>query len=222
MGILSVELPFLLNPADVLLALGQLQELARRVCRGVSGIGGSAEGGRATLRERLHVLRILSHVALAAGHGAAAVREIQAAAAVCAEDWVGEDGGTAPARALFHSTLGRHHITEGDVGAAAAAFDLARACGLQEGSTAALLDKAFSIWPVATTQQQARPSLRPRWRHVLAQRTRCQRHRLMPKKLLLQRTIWLSADSTQGSYVRRSKALRPLPSATLWLSSGAA
>merc|ERR1712129_582195 len=143
MGILSVELPFLLNPADVLLALGQLQELARRVCRGVSGIGGSAEGGRATLRERLHVLRILSHVALAAGHGAAAVREIQAAAAVCAEDWVGEDGGTAPARALFHSTLGRHHITGGDVGAAAAAFDLARACGLQEGSTAALLDKGL-------------------------------------------------------------------------------
>jgi len=141
--ILSAELPFLVNAADVSLALGQLQELARRVCSGTPGVGGSAEDGQASLRERLHVLRLLSHVALAAGQSAAAVGEIRAAAEACAEDWVGEDGGTVPARALFHSMLGRHHITGGDVKAAASAFDLARACGLQEGSAAALLDEGL-------------------------------------------------------------------------------
>jgi len=141
--ILSAELPFLVNAADVSLALGQLQELARRVCSGTLGVGGSAQGGQASVHERLHVLRLLSHVALASGQSAVAVGEIRAAAEACAEDWIGEDGGTAPARAIFYSMLGRHHITGGDVKAAASAFELARACGLQEESAAALLDEGL-------------------------------------------------------------------------------
>lgn len=130
--VLGAQLPYLLNDEDVILALDQLQDLARRARSGSSALGGSGPGGRPSLCERLQLLQVLSHLALAAGHASAAADEIEAAAR---ED--SENG------AQLLSMLGRLRASEGDVARAEEAFQRAKEAGLAQDSPTALLDQGL-------------------------------------------------------------------------------
>ncbi|CAE8639660.1 unnamed protein product, partial [Polarella glacialis] len=133
--LLSAHLPFLLNPGnDAAQSLGQLQALAQQ----------SGDASAATWCERLQLLRVLSHVSLAAGHGRVAADEIRKVISVGVME--GEEALTAPRRredTQLYSLLGRHYVSWGDPSAAERAFDLARDAGLQEDTAAAQLNRGL-------------------------------------------------------------------------------
>lgn len=132
--LLAAHLPFLLNSSDAVPALGMLQELAQQVRDSAFRSSATGIDGEA-ICQRLQVLRSLSRVAIAAGHGAIAVDEIRAnitseeQAVAAAPDQM--TGHTCELLRL-QSLLGRHYVSAGDTASAAEAFEKARGCGGSE------------------------------------------------------------------------------------------
>lgn len=135
--VIAAHLPYLTSSSNAITSLGQLQELASRACGppvGVGGVGGELEGGEASLKEQLYVLRLVSHVSIAAGYSDVGAREIATAASSAdrtAAVAAGQDA--AAARRQFHSLLGRHHAAVGNTAAASEAFGLAHEGFPEEG-----------------------------------------------------------------------------------------
>lgn len=137
--LLAAHLPFLLNSADAVPTLGMLQELAQRT-RSQRGrqpqvAADGADEVMPTFSEWLQVLRTLSHVALAAGHGDVALTELKAT--------IDTGSSCTPLqRSRLQSLLGRHCVSAGDTAAASQAFERARQEAPEDRATA-LLDRGL-------------------------------------------------------------------------------
>mmetsp|Transcript_93506 Transcript_93506/g.268058 ORF Transcript_93506/g.268058 Transcript_93506/m.268058 type:complete len:599 (-) Transcript_93506:30-1826(-) len=123
--LIAAQLPLLLTPPDPAHAMGLLLDLAQNLRAKVRSGNGQAPSGK-----QLQVLCLLSHAALAAGHGGIASSEIQDAVA---------DVGEARSAELY-ALLGRHFTAEGNISAAEDAFALATKSGRSPDSPGALLD----------------------------------------------------------------------------------
>jgi len=148
--LLAAHLPFLLSKEDAVPALGMVQELAQKLCDpsspGATSSGSRSYASEPALFERLQVLRTLSHVSLAAGHGSVAVGEMQKALAALARVEATSEGAKKTLeleRLRLHSLLGRHHVSAGDTSSAEEAFASARKCCSQEESVTHMLDKGL-------------------------------------------------------------------------------
>lgn len=128
--LLAARLPMLLNSADAFQSMGLLLQLAQQIQQGM--LVGSGEGGSVTIGERLQLFQLLSHAALAAGHGGVAASAMLAAARTGA-DGAGE----------LYAALGRHYTAAGNVKAATEAFRLASKAGRQEDTVSARLDRGL-------------------------------------------------------------------------------
>mmetsp|Transcript_87033 Transcript_87033/g.280940 ORF Transcript_87033/g.280940 Transcript_87033/m.280940 type:complete len:569 (-) Transcript_87033:141-1847(-) len=123
--LIAAQLPLLMTPPDPAHAMGLLLDLAQNLRAEVRSGNGQAPSGK-----QLQILCLLSHAALAAGHGGIASSEIQDAVA---------DVGEALSAELY-ALLGRHFTAEGNISAAEDAFALATKSGRSPDSPGALLD----------------------------------------------------------------------------------
>jgi len=123
--LIAAQLPLLMTPPDPAHAMGLLLDLAQNLRAKVRSGNGQALSGK-----QLQVLCLLSHAALASGHGGIASSEIQDSVA---------DVGEARSAELY-ALLGRHFTAEGNISAAEDAFALATKSGRSPDSPGALLD----------------------------------------------------------------------------------